>query len=164
MKAEGAYLRARGEAPVAQPTPLGTATCEALVLAFSGVMDYAFTAQVEDWLDEVARGEKNWILALREFYGPFSEALALAPAKMATVPKPEGATARPARRGAAARKPRGKTGARKKAQAPAVIEPGVVCPLCGAPMVRRTSQYGPFLGCSTYPRCKGTRRLPAAGD
>jgi hypothetical protein len=37
------------------------------------------------------------------------------------------------------------------------------CPLCGAPMVRRTSQYGPFLGCSTYPRCKGTRRLPAAG-
>ena len=147
-----------------QPTPLGTATCEALVAAFSDLMNYTFTAQVEDWLDEVARGEKNWVTALREFYGPFSEALALAPAKMAAIPRPEGSTARTVRRGAAARKPRGKTATRRKAQDPVTHEPGVVCPLCGAPMVKRTSQYGPFLGCSKFPRCKGVRRLLAAGS
>jgi len=27
-------------------------------------------------------------------------------------------------------------------------------------MVQRTSQYGDFLGCSKYPKCRGTRRLP----
>ena len=33
------------------------------------------------------------------------------------------------------------------------------CPYCGAPMVLRTSKYGPFYGCSNYPACKGTRNL-----
>jgi DNA topoisomerase I len=144
------------------PTPLGTTTCEALVAAFTDLMNYTFTAEVEDWLDEVARGEKNWVMALREFYGPFSEALAQAPVKMGALPRPEGTTARPLRRRAAAKKPRDKTTSKKKPQTSPSVEPGVVCPLCGAPMVRRTSQYGPFLGCSTFPRCKGTRRLPAA--
>jgi len=32
------------------------------------------------------------------------------------------------------------------------------CPKCGAPMVRRTGRYGAFFGCSTYPKCHGTRR------
>jgi DNA topoisomerase-1 len=35
------------------------------------------------------------------------------------------------------------------------------CKECGAPMVLRKSRRGPFLGCSTYPKCKGTQRLPA---
>ena len=33
------------------------------------------------------------------------------------------------------------------------------CPKCGAPMVRRTGRYGAFYGCSTYPKCRGTRRI-----
>ncbi len=33
------------------------------------------------------------------------------------------------------------------------------CPLCQQPMVRRKGPYGEFMGCSGYPRCKGTRRL-----
>jgi hypothetical protein len=38
------------------------------------------------------------------------------------------------------------------------------CPLCGATMVKRTARAGgvPFWGCSTYPRCKGTRPMSAA--
>jgi hypothetical protein len=32
------------------------------------------------------------------------------------------------------------------------------CPKCGAPMVRRTGRYGAFFGCSTYPKCHGTRK------
>ena len=33
------------------------------------------------------------------------------------------------------------------------------CPKCGSPMVRRTGRYGAFYGCSTYPSCRGTRRI-----
>ncbi len=33
------------------------------------------------------------------------------------------------------------------------------CPKCGSPMVRRTGKYGAFYGCSTYPKCRGTRRI-----
>jgi DNA topoisomerase-3 len=32
------------------------------------------------------------------------------------------------------------------------------CARCKSPMVRRTSEYGPFWGCSQYPACKGTRK------
>ena len=33
-----------------------------------------------------------------------------------------------------------------------------LCPKCEAPMVKRTSKYGPFLGCSGYPKCKHIER------
>ena len=33
------------------------------------------------------------------------------------------------------------------------------CPICGAPMVPRTSKYGPFYGCSNYPNCYGIRDI-----
>ncbi len=169
-----------------RPTPLGTVTCDALLAAFPDLMDYSFTAQVEDWLDEVARGEKQWGAALREFYGPFEQALAQAPAKMAAHSAERSASGpRPASVGIAAareqsspapQQPRRKVGAREKAarkkasgktasvktkREPVTVEPGVACPLCGAPMVRRSSQYGLFLGCSRFPKCKGTRRLEA---
>jgi restriction system protein len=36
--------------------------------------------------------------------------------------------------------------------------PSTTCPRCGAPMVQRNSKYGPFWGCSTFPRCWGTRQ------
>lgn len=35
---------------------------------------------------------------------------------------------------------------------------GTNCPKCGSRMVRRSSRYGSFYGCSRYPYCKGTRR------
>ena len=36
------------------------------------------------------------------------------------------------------------------------------CPLCEGPMVRRQSAHGPFWGCKSYPKCKGT--LNASGE
>jgi DNA topoisomerase-1 len=150
-----------------RPTPLGEATCDALIAAFPDMMDYGFTAQVEDWLDDVSRGEKDWVTALREFYEPFSQALAQAQAKMSSVPRPEQSApgsqqpvSRPARGNETTKKSRRRFAARKgKTKGSAVHEPGVVCPLCGSPMVRRTGKHGQFLGCSRYPQCKGTRNL-----
>ena len=36
-----------------------------------------------------------------------------------------------------------------------------VCPICGAPMIVRKGQYGKFLGCSKYPKCKGVKKIDA---
>ncbi|MDB5078574.1 MAG: topoisomerase 1 [Chloroflexi bacterium] len=42
--------------------------------------------------------------------------------------------------------------------APAAVATGETCPLCQQPMVRRKGPYGEFLGCTGYPKCKGTRK------
>lgn len=38
-------------------------------------------------------------------------------------------------------------------------EPEILCPKCGAQMVKRSSIYGQFYGCSDFPRCRGTRKI-----
>jgi DNA topoisomerase-1 len=108
-------------------------------------MDYGFTAQMEDWLDDVSRGERNWVAMLREFYAPFSKALQEAKEKM------QGTGGKGVRN-----KETSKQGRKVTANMP--VE-GVVCPECGAPMVERTSKYGRFLGCSKYPACTGKRKV-----
>jgi DNA topoisomerase I len=172
-----------------RPTPPGEATCDALVAAFPEMMDYGFTAQVEDWLDDVSRGENPWTQALHSFYEPFAKALGEAEAKMRAVPRPppepkadgDGADAGAdtdaggaesgARKKGRYSKKRGRGKGRaygrassakvSKGKTPAV-QVDVKCPKCGAPMVQRTSARGPFLGCSRYPECRGTRNIEPA--
>lgn len=38
------------------------------------------------------------------------------------------------------------------------------CPTCGSPMARRKGSNGPFLGCSSYPKCKTTRPIVSPGN
>ena len=54
------------------------------------------------------------------------------------------------------KKSAGKKSAAKKAKPETVDQ---ACPECGAPMVKRRSRRGEFLGCSKYPKCKGTMSL-----
>jgi hypothetical protein len=56
-----------------------------------------------------------------------------------------------------------KSGRAKSRKAPAV-QVDVKCPQCGAPMVQRTSARGPFLGCSRFPECRGTRNVEPAAN
>ncbi len=44
---------------------------------------------------------------------------------------------------------------------PPPIPTDIRCDECGQPMVVRTGRRGRFLGCSGYPKCKGTKELPA---
>jgi len=150
------------------PTPLGEVTCDALVAAFPDVMEYAFTARAEEWLDDVSRGERDWVEALRAFYDPFAQSLRDAPEKMAAFRAP--ARAQPApisevkprpKQGRGARRPKSQTSKSKlPGRATKSTVPGVVCPKCGAPMVERTGRNGRFYGCSRYPDCRGTRNIP----
>ncbi len=160
------------EKRVLSPTELGAATCDALIAAFPDVMDYTFTAQVEDWLDDVSRGERDWVQALRAFYDPFALALQSASAKMLPFKRMKAETGR--MKSENTDKPVRKTDQRRRAsrrpKKPATSPTAAssfgpqpssspTCPKCGSPMVKRTGSRGEFWGCSTYPKCKGTRNL-----
>ena len=57
------------------PTALGTTVTDLMVQFFDDVMDMNFTAKMEEALDEVSRGEREWVPMLQDFYGPFRKAL-----------------------------------------------------------------------------------------
>lgn len=58
-----------------QPTVLGFAVNDFLMANFPNLFEYQFTANMEDDLDEIANGTKQWVPVLHEFYDPFSELL-----------------------------------------------------------------------------------------
>jgi DNA topoisomerase-1 len=53
------------------PTDMGQIVNNFLTQHFNQYVDYDFTARLEDELDEVSRGEKDWLPVMREFWGPF---------------------------------------------------------------------------------------------
>lgn len=55
------------------PTELGFAVTDFLVLYFASILDLPFTAHMEDDLDAIANGQKQWVPVIATFYGPFSE-------------------------------------------------------------------------------------------
>jgi DNA topoisomerase-1 len=141
------------------------------------MMDYHFTAQVEDWLDDISRGEAPWVKVLHDFYTPFAQSLASAEAKMRAFPAPpqtrttgtaDATEQSSARKAPYKRRGKGKggsgaghtRGASKRTRKPPAAQTDIACPKCGAPMVQRQGPRGAFLGCSRFPACKGTRNLP----
>ncbi len=63
------------EARKFNPTPLGMAVNDFLMKHFPDVFDYTFTAQMEDQLDEISRGERKWKETIGTFYTPFEKKL-----------------------------------------------------------------------------------------
>jgi len=105
-----------------------------LTESFDDLMDYNFTADMEVTLDEVAEGNKNWIVALDTFYKGFTKRLA---------------KAQDEKKGMRGNEPTGTN---------------IKCPSCGRDMQIRTGGTGVFLGCSGYAlppkeRCKTTINL-----
>ncbi len=58
-----------------EPTEIGKIVSRFLSEHFTRYIDYEFTAHMEDSLDEISRGEKQWIPIMREFWDPFSKQL-----------------------------------------------------------------------------------------
>jgi len=57
------------------PTAVGILVNDLLVKHFPEIVDISFTAKMEDDLDKIANGQKNWVETLKEFYIPFNENL-----------------------------------------------------------------------------------------
>lgn len=117
---------------------MGDVVTERLVESFSDLLDYNFTAKMEEQLDEVADGELDWKVLLNNFYTDFGQKLEAAGAE-------EG--------GMRSNDP---------------TETDIECPKCGRNMQIRTASTGVFLGCSGYAlppkeRCKCTINL-VSGD
>lgn len=69
-----AYVE-RNEQKRFAPTDVGELVTGVLVEHFPNIVDYQFTAQMEDELDDIARGDKEWQATIRAFYGPFEKNL-----------------------------------------------------------------------------------------
>ena len=146
------------------PTPLGITVVDLLTQFFTDVMDLDFTARMEDELDDVATGGREWVPMLREFYGPFEQALETAQENMPRVKVEEETdeicdtcgspmvikTGRFGRFIACTGFPDCKT------TKPILKKTGASCPKCEGEIVERSSRgrgRRPFFGCSKYPDC-----------
>ena len=67
------------------PLSLGFVVNDLLVEHFPQIVDIGFTAQMEEQLDEIARGERGWVGTIQEFYTPFEETLSKASTHMVKV-------------------------------------------------------------------------------
>ncbi|MBT8138526.1 MAG: type I DNA topoisomerase [Gammaproteobacteria bacterium] len=116
---------------------MGDIVTERLNESFEHLLDYGFTANMEETLDEIANGEKKWQDVLDDFYEDFSGRLATA-----QLDASEGGL---------------------RPNDPTTL-PDVTCKACGRPLQIRTASTGVFLGCSGYglppkERCKETINL-----
>lgn len=71
------------------PTTLGRVVTDLLVEHFGNIVDYDFTSSLEQQLDDIAEGSKQWVPVLREFYGPFRSTLETAQRQMRNVKREE---------------------------------------------------------------------------
>ncbi|TGD73581.1 type I DNA topoisomerase [Mangrovimicrobium sediminis] len=118
---------------------MGEIVTDRLQKSFTDLLDYGFTASMEERLDEVAEGKRDWRDVLDSFYVEFSGLL-----EKAEEPQPNG----------------------MQPNEPTMTD--IPCAQCGRPMQIRTASTGVFLGCSGYAlppkeRCKHTVNL-TSGD
>jgi DNA topoisomerase-1 len=74
------------------PTELGMVVNDVLVQQFGDIVDLDFTATLEDKLDEVAQGEREWVPVVRELYDPLTRDLERANAEVERIKPKEVAT------------------------------------------------------------------------
>jgi DNA topoisomerase I len=151
------------------PELIGEVVTDLLVEHFGDYVDLAFTARMEEELDEVARGERPWVPLLRAFYGPLAERVAekrreLKRKDFTTEETDEVCSEghpmviRLGRNGrflACSLFPEHKESRPLPGdEAPPQDGEGEICPTCNeGTLVGKRGRFGPFVGCSRYPDC-----------
>jgi DNA topoisomerase-1 len=163
-----------------KPTELGHVVNDLLVQHFPEVLNVQFTAKMEEELDEIEEGEKDWVGAVRDFYDPFDKSLQRAEVEMRDVKREEIPTDVVCEK--CGRKmviKWGKNGRflacpgypdckntkefveESSGEIRVVVkqETGEICERCGSPLVIKIGRFGRFLACSTYPKCEYTKSI-----
>ncbi|NKQ41146.1 MAG: type I DNA topoisomerase [Sulfurovum sp.] len=155
-------------------TEIAFTVIEMLEKHFPDIVDSGFTANMEETLDMVAEGEKNWQDILKKFYAPFMERIdkgkrEIKSLKQATptgesCPKCEAELLlRKGRYGefiACSNFPKCKyTKNIDGTESDQPEETDEKCDKCGSAMVIKDSRRGKFLACSSYPKCKNAKSL-----
>ncbi len=160
------------------PTELGLLVTDELVRAFPHEMDVAFTAALEQKLDQIEEGKFAWVKVLRDFYEPFKASLSAAQENMRDVKREEVKTdllcekcgkpmvikwGKLGRFLACSGYPDCKNtkdftqGEGGKIEPVVEVLAGEDCPNCGKPMVIKRGRFGRFMACSAYPECKTSK-------
>ncbi len=122
------YVKRDGKSLV--PTSLGEVTTDLMIEYFPDIVDYEFTAQMENDLDSVSSGENTMNGVLSKFYDKFKKDLDHA-----------------------------LTSTAEGGPAVAAETTDLVCEKCGATMIVRSGRFGKFAACPNYPACKNTKSL-----
>ena len=117
------------------PTELGVLTTRLMKESFPHIVDFNFTAEMEEDLDAIENGTKQSLDVLDTFYDDFQKQLDAAETKLKT----------------------------EKAAAPKK-ELDMICEKCGARMVEREGKYGKFAACPNFPKCRNTKKLNAGTE
>ena len=165
------------------PTQLGMLVSDMLVKNFSDIFEVAYTARMEEELDEVEEGKLTWTEALEEFYKKFEKDLRVAEREMEDI-KGEGIPTdlKCEKCGKPMVIRLGRNGAflsctgypdcdgtsdlppelAAKYSTPGPPAPEVAeqnCEKCGKPMAVKRGRFGFFLACSGYPECRNTKKI-----
>ena len=126
VEREGRFLK---------PTPLGELTTKIMNSYFTDIMDYKFTAQMEDKLDTIEHGNVTMEEVLSHFYNDFKVELdkAIDSLEKDNVELP-------------------------------VEETDIICDKCGKKMIIKNGKFGKFAACPDYPKCKNTKTLNKDGS
>src|SRR5512136_2606930 len=148
------------------PTETGILVNDLMIKYFPEIVDFQFTAHMEEDLDKVAEGKAKWEKVMREFYTPFELTVKKAQAEMPvtkTGPEPIGRACPECGRELVIRYGRyGKfiscSGFPECRHTEAWLEKiGVTCPKDGGDIVSRKTRKGRiFFGCANYPNCDFT--------
>ena len=117
-----------------RPTDLGEIITRLMNKSFPDIVDYKFTASMENQLDEIENGNATMLDMLSKFYEGFSRELEEAE----------------------------KTVSKETYEAP-VEETDIICEKCGSRMIVKNGRYGRFAACPNYPECKNTKQLNKSG-
>lgn len=166
------------------PSQVGFLVNDLLVKHFPEIVDYNFTAQMENNLDQIAEGKLKWQPVIADFYSPFRKNLT---EKMEKVQKeglkeetdeicPQCGKKMMVKLGRFGKflacsgfpdckftKPLldGINGSKDKNGSPKE-EIKEKCPKCNEPLALKEGGYGPFLACTGYPKCKFTKSIEVA--
>ncbi|WP_322175215.1 type I DNA topoisomerase [Acutalibacter caecimuris] len=113
-----------------KPTELGEVITKLMKEQFPKIVNVKFTAQVEDDLDAVQRGDEAWVDTLRTFYDDFDKTVQKAKKAMDGV----------------------KIHLKED-------ETDEICDKCGRPMVVKHGRFGKFIACSGYPECQNIKKI-----
>lgn len=164
------------------PEEIGFLVNDLLVKHFPQIVDYTFTAEMEKKLDDIAKGQINWIETLKEFYTPFIQNLTLKniEIKKSDFQKSIGKNCpqcgkeliekfgRFGKFIACSNYPECKyteKGTEEKNQEEKAkkdygnAQGEIICDQCGAPMTIKNGRFGSFLGCTNYPECKNIKKI-----
>ncbi len=162
------------------PSELGTVVTDLLTTSFPDILNTEFTAEMEDQLDEIEEGKKDWVKILSQFWKPFEKTLESAKKHMKNVKRQEVPTdikcekcnhtmvIKWGKMGsflACSNYPECKNTQdfKKDDQGKIIVVPKEFtdkkCKKCGNLLVVKNGKFGKFFACSDYPNCKYTEAV-----